>query len=416
MRLFRLAPALALLFFGSATASRGQYAAPTLAASAHCLIATAKWEGDDADIPPAAIVEETLDGPRDLDDAVLPDDATPVSRVASGNRVRLRALTLVEKPGKRISRKLTLPTGTRYSLRILLPFVGGGEARYGFRLPEGFSGNLKTLTVRLGDGKTLCETGRFGAGGAPSGVRYAPAALGDGKLVRFVTTATNDKGQKFADEDWFVTYARSGQARGFSLPLLAGTVRAQSDAPSSVAPAEAGLRDALLRHTREATTLTFALHGCPDALAPTLRWDDPQKVTASELATQTARRGWRPPLQLVFADACSTLADGARAIPGALGIKDGDRGRAYVGFDAPAVVDGNTARLFWEALRDGKTVREATGEAQAYYDAHNALGGVTYPALLHIVGDPDARLSRLPGVAPSEGGFALISDEAPSRN
>ena len=411
MRLLRLAPTLALLFFGMAGASRGQYAAPVLARSASCLTATAHWEGDPADLPPAALAEETLDGPRTLVDSAFPDDATPVNRtIAATGRVRLRALTLLSKPGATLTRKLSLPKGTRYSLRILLPFVAGCEARYGFRLPEGFSGNLKTLSVRLGDGKTLCETGSFGTNGAPSGVRYAPAALGDGILVRFVTTAVNAAGQKFTDEDWFVTYARSGQARGFSLPLLAGTVRAQQGAPALPDSADSGLRDALLRHCREATTLTFALHGCPDALAPTLRWDDPQKVTAAELSAQTARRGWRPPLQLVFADACSTLEGGARTLPTALGIRDGgDPGRAYVGFDAPAVVDGNAARLFWEALREGKTVREATAEAQSYYDAHNTLDGAAYPATLKIVGDPQARLSRLPGLAASDGGFELTT-------
>jgi hypothetical protein len=384
----RLTAWAALMFL--ALCARAEFSAPAVALAGRVTVATARWEGDDADLPPAAIVEETLEGPWNLSEGALPDDATPVSRVAGVTRTRIRALTVVERPGRAITRRLALPPGTRYQMRVLLPFVSGCDTQYPFRLPAGLRGRARALSVHFGDALPLCETHAFGEPGAPTGIRYAPAALGDGRLVRFVTTATDEQGRTFTDEDWFLTYQRGGQARGFSLPLLAGTTETRARAtPAS------GVRALFLRQLREATTLTFALHGSPDAVAPTLSRTDPQTVTAAEMAVQSRRRGWRPPLQLVFADSCSTLANGARAIPDALGISDGTPGRAYVGFDAPAVVDGRCARLFWETLRAGKTVREAVSIAQSYYDTHNTLEGRAYPATLRIVGDPEARLSGL---------------------
>jgi hypothetical protein len=376
--------------------ARAQFSAPTLTRAGRVLTATARWEGDLADLPPAAIVEEVLEGPWNLSESALPDDATPVSRVANSTRATIRALTLIESPGKLVTRRLALPPGTRYTLRVRLPFVAGCDVRYAFRLPIGMTGRAQRFCVRLGDALPLCETDAFGLPGAPIGIRYAPAALGDGRLVRFIIEATDVQGREFTDEDWFLVYQRGGQTRGFSLPLLAGTTKALAGrGPTPTDAPESGIREAFLRQLREATTFTFALHGAPDAVAPTLRRDDPQLISAAEMAVQSARRSWRPPLQLVFADSCSTLAGGARAIPAALGITDATPGRAYVGFDAPAVVDGKVARLFWEAMRAGKTVREAVLVAQRYYDAHCFLDGKAYPAALKIVGDPEARLSRL---------------------
>lgn len=370
--------------------------------SGRITLATARWQGDKTDLPPAAIVEEVLEGPWNLAESTLPDDATLVSRNANSTRATLRALTLVQKPGQSITRRLVLPLGTRYQMRVLLPFVSGCDTRYQFRLPLGLQGKARKLTVRFGNSQALCTTQVFGqSDAAPAGIRYAPAAFGDGQLLRFVTKATDDQGREFSDEDWFLVYHRGGQARGFSFPLLAGT----DEAMDSEGVPENGVRDLFLRQLREATTVTFALHGSPAAVAPTLSQSDPQKITASEMAVQSGRRGWRPPLQLVFADSCSTLAGGAREIPQALGIEDNTLGRAYVGFDAPAVVDGRCAQLFWETLRAGKTVREAVAVAQSYYDAHNVLDGKPYPATLRIVGDPEARLNRLKTAVNSEGSW-----------
>ncbi len=387
----------------SALGARAEYATPQLARQGKVTTASARWAGEPGDLPPAAILEETLTGPWNLSESALPDDATPVARVAGVTRTTLRALTLLESPGRVVTRKVALPPGTSYSLRVLLPFVTGCDVRYKFHLPTGFVGRPEKLAVRLGDGPTLCETKRFGQPEGPHGIRYAPSALGDGRLLRFVTRATNDDGRVFTDEDWFVVYQRSGQTRGFTLPVAAGAERV-STSPGSPS---LGIRDGFLRQLREATTLSFALHGSPTALAPTLRFDDPQKVTTTEMARESGRRSWRPPLQLVFGDSCSTLASGARAIPEALGITDATPGRAYVGFDAPAVVDGKTAWLFWDALRAGKTVREATQSAQSYYDSHNFLDGKTYPATLRIVGDPEVRLGYLQS-APSADWWELI--------
>jgi hypothetical protein len=372
-----------------ALSARAEYSAPRLMYQGKRITAQSQWVGEPGDLPPAAILEETLTGPWNLSESALPDDATPVARVAGVTRTTLRALTLLENPGQRVTRTVALPPGTRYSLRVLLPFVGDGEVRYKFRLPTGFVGQVKKLSVGPGDDSAFfCETERFGDPTAPRGIRYAPPTLSDGKLVRFVTRATNDDGRIFTDEDWFVLYQKRGQTHGFTLPQAAGTEQTQR-LPASK---NTKIRDGFLRQIREATTLSFALHGSPTALAPTLRSDDPQKITVSEMARASGRRTWRPPLQLVFGDSCSTLAGGARAIPEALGITDSMPGRAYVGFDAPAVVDGRTAGVFWDALRAGKTVREATSSAQSYYDAHHFLDGKTYPATLRIVGDPEARL------------------------
>ncbi|MGC4042411.1 MAG: hypothetical protein QM758_01250 [Armatimonas sp.] len=380
-----------VVLFALALSARAEFSAASITRTGRVTMATVRWSGERADLPPAAIVEEVLEGPWNLSESALPDDATLVSHIAGSTRATLRALTVIEKPGQVITRKLALPLGTHYRMRILLPFVSGCDTRYDFHLPEGVRGGAREFSVRLADGLSLCETKMFGQRGAPTGIRYAPAALADGQLIRFVTRATDEQGCTFTDEDWFLVYQRGGQARGFSLPLLAGA----GEGRDSEAVPENGVRDLFLRQLREATTLTFALHGSPNAVAPTLSLSDPQKVTAAEMALQSERRGWRPPLQLVFADSCSTLAEGARAIPTALGIQDSTPGRAYVGFDAPAVVDGHCARLFWETLRAGKTVREAVAEAQRYYDAHNVLDGKTYPAILRIVGDPEARLNRL---------------------
>jgi hypothetical protein len=279
-----------------------------------------------------------------------------------------------------------------YRVDILPPYVSGTNCSFDWKKPAGSSqGTLVDYKVTLGD-----NTPPILAGTTPTNwktkVRYMSNHFTDDtpiniKVEYTVTIPTADanggnssKPITFTENQVRVAYNKHSYLNSSELgnesfytvnktlvemkhKILDGT------GDGNTTYSKDRFTDALLK----ATAIHFSLHGSPNFLSPGIIITPSTSWSTTEISAVVAKRQI-PPINVVYAAACSTCAGGSTSMANAFGITSSSIDRAYVGFNADVSECPEAQEAFWLALAGGKTVTGAIREAQIQYNRNNFAG------------------------------------------
>ena len=296
---------------------------------------------------------------------------------------------------------------------IEVPYVSGTNCKYDFKLPDGIaSKNVQHVTITANTSQ-IFDGDKIGLAGS-SGCYYYSNAFRDSSYILFTTIATDKSGNIFTRMDYFIVYNQywviskkdsgnmSQENASFDIfemrhaPILKpmfgnyphDAVDIDFDAPDGKGP------DKFSRAQREATVILFNLHGDPRKVGVNV---PPMFVTSGAIAIQVGKRAYRPNINIVFAESCSTLAPSvpggpySTQLPTAFGIGAGAVDRAYIGFDASSMRNTNVSSIFFDELKLGQTVAYAVAKAQKQYN--DDTRGIL-PAKLIMIGDQNTTLYK----------------------